>query len=186
MSPTKIDIKVQFEKAWALIEIAHDIFLSTHEGTDGDDLGSLLAVKKVLEKQNKKITAAVKDGVPKNLLFLAGAREVSDQFEDKKYDLAIIFGCNKLARTGFKAMANINCRIINFDHHPDNTNFGDVNIVDASTSAVAELVYYFLLFKKIEIDKDIATCLLTGIFTDTGGFKYPPTNALTFLIIRSS
>lgn len=165
----------KFKKAWDLIHKSNSIFLTTHEGTDGDDLGSLLAFK--LSLKNKKIIAAVKGGVPRNLSFLPDAGSVEEVYPKNDFDLLVTFGCNKIERTGFEQLQNYQGEILNFDHHPDNTNFGTINVVDPETSAVAELVYYFLHAGEIEIDKDVGTCLLTGIFTDTGGFKHANTSS---------
>lgn len=172
-----MSIKIQFKKAWTLIEKSKNIFLTTHEGTDGDDLGSLLGLRRVLMKEGKDVTAAVKGPVPASLLFLSGAEHVVNGFVPGGYDLVITFGCNKLERTGMRELDNQECPVVNFDHHPDNTNFGTVNVVDPATSAVAELIYHFIKYKGIPIDKDVATCLLTGIFYDTGGFKHANTTA---------
>lgn len=171
------NIKLQFQKAWDLISKSENIFMTTHEGTDGDDLGSLLGLKLVLEKQGKQVTACVKEAIPGNLLFLPGVKTVSGVFIPQNYDLYVTFGCRDFERTGFAELKNITNPIINFDHHPDNFHFGTVNVVDPKTSAVAELIYYFLKHADVQIDKDIATCLLTGIFTDTGGFKHANTSA---------
>jgi phosphoesterase RecJ-like protein len=168
-------MKLQFKKAWELINKSNSIFLTTHEGTDGDDLGSLLAVFQAL--QHKQVTAAVNGGVPRNLSFLPQVNDVGEVFPAENFDLVITFGCNKIERTGFDELKKFSGPILNFDHHPDNTNFGMVNVVDPETSAVAELIYYFLKSGEVEIDKDIATCLLTGIFTDTGGFKHANTSS---------
>lgn len=170
-------IKLQFKKAWSLIDKSHSVFLTTHEGTDGDDLGSLLALSRVLSQCGKHVSAGVKGGVPSSLLFLSGAEHVSEGFVDRDYDLVITFGCNKMERTGISELQNWPKPVINFDHHPDNTGFGTVNVIDPDTSAVAELVYHFLKHKDVLIDKDVATCLLTGIFYDTGGFKHANTTA---------
>lgn len=177
MTNQATNIKLQFQKAWDLINKSEKIFLTTHEGTDGDDLGSLLAMKFALIKFGKQATSSIKESIPDNLHFLPGIETISEKFVDQNYDLVIIFGCNKLERTGFAELKKITCPLINFDHHPDNSNFGTINVVDPNTAAVAELIYYFLKFGEIEIDKQIATCLLTGIFTDTGGFKHANTSA---------
>lgn len=169
--------KPEFKTAWDLIDSAKNIFLTTHEGTDGDDLGSLLAVKAALEKIGKSVAAAVKGGVPRSLIFLPSSETVGDKLDQIDFDLLITFGCNKIERTGMEELYSVPCPIINFDHHPDNTNFGTVNVVEPATSAVAELVYYFLSYNRILITQKIATCLLTGIFTDTGGFKHANTTA---------
>jgi bifunctional oligoribonuclease and PAP phosphatase NrnA len=170
--------KLQFKKALDLIQSSDKIFLTMHEGPDGDDLGSVLSVNYFLKQLKKEAFIAIKGNVPDNLKFLPGWEHVTEVLpKDFEFDLVITFGCNKPERTGFKEVINTKKPIINFDHHPDNMNFGTVNVVDPSTAAVAELVYYFLTFADAEITKDIATCLLTGIFTDTGGFKHSNTSA---------
>lgn len=172
-----------FKKAWALISQSEKIFLTTHESTDGDDLGSLLAVRKVLSQMGKDVHCIVKGGVPQYLKFLHGSRYVKDEFENRPYDLIITFGCNNLDRPGYPELQNMAARKINFDHHPDNKQFADVNIVDVDTAAVAELVYYFLKSNPdVTIDQDIATSLLTGIFTDTGGFQHSNTSEKVFVV----
>jgi bifunctional oligoribonuclease and PAP phosphatase NrnA len=174
---TKNEIKYSFKKAWDLIDKSQNVFLTTHESTDGDDLGSLLAIKHVLEKMDKTVTAAVKGGVPNSLIFLPQSQGVLKEFTPNDYDLIITFGCNTPDRPGFPELKNVGAPLINFDHHPDNKNFGTVNVVDSRTAAVAELIFYFLDYRNISIDKDTATCILTGIFTDTGGFKHSNTTA---------
>lgn len=178
---------LDYKKAWDLISQAKKIFMSTHEGTDGDDLGSLLALRLVLDKMGKEVFCAVRGGVPRALKFLPGAGAVTDQFENRPYDLIITFGCNELGRTGIDALQTHPALKINFDHHPDNKMFGEVNIVEPDTAAVAEMVFYFLTAapefrdgSRVEIDQDVATCLLTGIFTDTGGFQHSNTSAQVY------
>ncbi|MBI2607214.1 MAG: bifunctional oligoribonuclease/PAP phosphatase NrnA [Candidatus Doudnabacteria bacterium] len=173
------NIQAQFKQAWGLIEQSQSIFLTTHEGTDGDDLGSLLAVRLALLNLGKDIFSAVKGGVPESLDFLPGSETVEEEMPGLNFDLIITFGCNRISRTGFDPIKFTNKKILNFDHHPDNTQFGAVNVVDARISSVAELVYGFLNFGRMLINKDMATCLLTGIFTDTGGFKHANTSADT-------
>ncbi len=169
--------RMQFKKALDLIKSSNKIFLTTHEGTDGDDLGSALAMHGFLKQLGKEVVVAIKGGVPGNLSFLPGSEVVTEQLTNFNFDLAIIFGCNKIERTGLKILQGLKQPLVNFDHHPDNTNFGTVNIVDPETAAVAELMYYFLKFAEAEITKDMATCMLTGIFTDTGGFKHANTSS---------
>jgi phosphoesterase RecJ-like protein len=169
--------KLEFKKALELIKKADRILLTTHEGTDGDDLGSALAIFNYLKQLHKSAKVVIKGGVPSNLIFLPASDEVESYLEELDADLVMTFGCNKITRTGWKQFEHLNIPIINFDHHPDSTNFGTVNVIDPKTSAVAELIYYFLTFAEAEITKEIATCLLTGIFTDTGGFKHANTTS---------
>jgi phosphoesterase RecJ-like protein len=172
--------KAEMKKALKLITQSKRVFLTTHEGTDGDDLGSALAMRQALTKLGKDVTVAVHKGVPEVLKFLPGSGEVGDVLENSDFDLVITFGCNQITRTGLPKLYKFSGPVINIDHHPDNKLFGTVNIVEASTSSVAELMFYFFQTCKIEVDKEIATCLLTGIFTDTGGFKHANTTSHTF------
>lgn len=171
--------KAEMKKALQLITKSERIFLTTHEGTDGDDLGSLLALRQALVKLGKNPIVAVSRGVPEYLKFLPGSQFVPGELDKAEFDLAIIFGCNTIARTGFAALNKFAGSVINIDHHPDNKKFGTINIVEPSTSSVAELMFYFFQTCEIKIDHIMATCLLTGIFTDTGGFKHPNTTAHT-------
>ena len=168
--------KLQFKKALDLISDSNKILLTTHEGTDGDDLGSALAMFGFLKQLGKKSRIVIKGGVPTNLIFLPGSSEVKSELTKLDDDLVIAFGCNKIERTGFGLIKEAK-QLISFDHHPDSAPFGTVNVIDPETAAVAELVYYFLKFADAEIDKNMATAMLTGIFTDTGGFKHSNTSA---------
>ncbi|HEX5429992.1 MAG TPA: bifunctional oligoribonuclease/PAP phosphatase NrnA [Patescibacteria group bacterium] len=176
---TKVDMK----KALRLINSSQRIFLTTHEGTDGDDLGSLLAMRQVLIKLGKKVSAAVHKGVPQYLEFLSGSNQVGDKLSNIEFDLLITFGCNQIERTGLFALKNYKGPVINFDHHPDNKLFGTINIVEPSTSSVAELMYYFFQVCDLPVDQNTATCLLTGIFTDTGGFRHANTTAEALAVV---
>ncbi len=169
--------KLLFKKALDLIKKSEKVFLTMHEGPDGDDLGSVLAMSAFLKQSGKQVFIGIKEQVPESLLFLPGTDEVSEEFPKQPFDLVIVFGCRDLDRTGMPELKKIKTEFINFDHHPDNTPYADVNIVDPNASAVAEIVYHFLKYADAHIDKDIATCLLTGIFTDTGGFKHANTTA---------
>jgi phosphoesterase RecJ-like protein len=168
-----------FEQAKNLIDQSNSILLTMHERMDGDDGGALLAMGIHLEKMGKRVTYAVKKGVPPNLSFLPGVEKILDDAPNLNYDLLITFGCSDLERTGSETIKQFNNQTINFDHHPDNTYFGHVNVVDPKKSSVAELVYDFFNFNKWLITKDIATCLLTGIITDTGGFMHSNTQSST-------
>jgi phosphoesterase RecJ-like protein len=66
------------------------------------------------------------------------------------------------------------------DHHASNAGFGKINLVDPTYSSVCQIVFDLFGCWSVPITEDMATCLLMGIYTDSGGFKYPPTNFQTF------
>lgn len=173
-----------FHKATTLVNQAKNILLTMHERMDGDDGGSILAMRIVLENIGKKTFCAIKHGVAENLRFLPGCEHIKEDIESSDFDLLITFGCSDLARTGLDKIQNLKIEksklnILNVDHHPDNTMFGDINLVDEKKSSVAELVFDWLNFANWTIDKNIATCLLTGIITDTGSFMHANTQSST-------
>jgi bifunctional oligoribonuclease and PAP phosphatase NrnA len=168
-----------FTKAKQLIDESNNILLTMHERMDGDDGGSVLAMQHQLEKLGKTVTSAIKKGVPPNLSFLPGSEKISDDINSESFDLVIMFGCSSKDRCGSEKILNLKSSILNFDHHPDNSFFGHVNIVDSKKSSVAELVYDFFVWNNWPINKHIATCLLTGIITDTGSFMHSNTQVST-------
>ena len=176
---TLIFMHLQFQQAKNLIDKSRRILLTMHERMDGDDGGALLAMGNQLEKMGKVVTYAIKKGVTANLAFLPGSKKIADDIDHKNFDLVITFGCSTKDRTGSEKIMVLNVPFLNIDHHPDNSNFGTVNIVDAKKSSVAELIYDFFLWNNWEITKDVATCLLTGIITDTGSFMHSNTQSST-------
>ena len=168
-----------FNEAKNLIDKSNRILLTMHERMDGDDGGSVLALAKHLGKTGKTVTCAIKQGVPKALEFLPGSHLIQDDIAHNNFDLVIACGCSNKQRCGSQKIMALTAPIINIDHHPDNENFGAVNIVDPKKSSVAELVYDFFTYHNWLIDKDIATCLLTGIITDTGSFQHSNTQEST-------
>lgn len=171
----------EFDKAKQLIDRSQNILLTMHERMDGDDGGALLATGAQLEKMGKTVTYAIKKGVPPNLCFLPGCKKITDDVEPQHghFDLLITFGCSFKNRCGSEKIMALKAPILNIDHHPDNSHFGHINVVDYKKSSVAELVYDFFLYNNWPITKDIATCLLTGIITDTGSFMHANTQSST-------
>ena len=177
-----MEIQKKFEEAKYLIDKSSRVLLTMHERMDGDDGGSLLAFARLLKGQGKSVFCAIKKGVPPSLRFLPGSELISDDINSPGFDLLITFGCSDLKRTGSEKIQALKIPIINIDHHPDNQQFGEVNLVDEQKSSVAELVYDFFSHHKLYIDKEIATCLLTGIITDTGSFMHSNTQASTLKV----
>jgi phosphoesterase RecJ-like protein len=169
----------EFQQAKKLIDDSHKILLTMHERMDGDDGGALLAMGHQLEKMGKEVTYAIKKGVPPSLNFLPGAEKIEDDIDHHNFDLLITFGCSSKTRCGSEKVMALDVPTINIDHHPDNSHFGHVNVVDHTKSSVAELIYEFFLFNNWPVTKEVATCLLTGIITDTGSFMHSNTQSST-------
>lgn len=170
--------------ALALLQGKQRVFLTTHERTDGDDLGTVLALAHALKKQGKTVTVGIRGGVPASLAFLPDSSSVTEDAPTTDTEVIIVSGCSNLARTGLP-LESFTAPIINFDHHPDNTRFGAVNLVDAAISSVAELAYHFCKTVNWPIENEMAVCLLTGMVSDTGSFLHSNTQPSTLYAASS-
>jgi bifunctional oligoribonuclease and PAP phosphatase NrnA len=162
---------------------ARDRFLLTaHEGPDGDALGSLLGLHKVLTQLGKDsvmFMAAKEFPLPIEYRFLP-LEEVFHEAPADMADRTVIFlDCGNIDRMPVEWLTAGGNDVINIDHHHDNTCFGDVNLVDVGASCTAEIVYELALLLGAKITPEIASALYVGLITDTGKFMYENTNAHT-------
>ena len=162
------------------INKANSIIILTHDNPDGDAIGTGLALYNALKKYGKNPDIII-PAYPHIFEFLPGTSEIKKESDIEKYDLAISVDCATIKMlNGFgKYFENARTRI-NIDHHSTNTMFGDINFVNPDAPACAQIMLVILEHFNIEIDKNIGTCILTGIITDTGGFKYSGVTAETF------
>ena len=156
--------------------------LTAHEGPDGDALGSLLGMHRVLTQLGKDsvmFLAAKEFPLPIEYRFLP-LEEVFHEAPADMADRTIVFlDCGNVDRMPVDFLtAGDNFRI-NVDHHHDNTRFGDVNLVDVEASCTAEIVYDLAQLLGATITAEIAAALYVGLITDTGKFMYENTNAHT-------
>ena len=142
--------------------------------------GSSIAMYIALKRMGKKVDVILPE-YPKCYEFLPCITEAKKEKSQEKYDLAIALDCSDIKRlNGFSdCFENANSRIV-IDHHGSNTMFGDNNFVNPVSPACSEILIIVLEYIGVNIDKEIGTCLLTGIITDTGGFKYQGVTAETF------
>ena len=114
-------------------------------------------------------------------LTCAACGTAKTESENKNYDLAITVDCAtiKLLNGYAEYFNNANSTIV-IDHHSSNAMYGDLNYVNPVSPACCQILVGIFKYYNIEIDKDLATCLLTGIITDTGGFKYSGVTVETF------
>lgn len=162
------------------INKANSIVILTHENPDGDAVGTGLALYNALKQYGKNPDIIIPE-YPAIFDFLPGAEEIKKESNIDKYDLAISVDCATMKRlNGFvKYFEDAKIKIA-IDHHSSNTMFGDINFVNPDAPACSQIMLVILEHFGIEITKDIGTCILTGIITDTGGFKYPGVTSETF------
>lgn len=151
------------------ISKAQKILLVCHMRPDGDAIGSLIGLGLALEAAGKTMWMVSVDGAPSSMKFLAGFEKIV-QKTDENFDLVITIDCSDLHRTGFESMIKRQPDI-NIDHHVTNDHFARFNLVDTGAAATAEIIAENLQSWGLKLDNDIATALLTGIITDTIGFR---------------
>ena len=158
------------EKAKAALNAAQQVIILSHERPDGDAVGSLLALTLSLERAGKNATPVLLEGVPSRFRFLPGADKVTSDIPSGG-DLLILVDAADLQRTGFPVEILPRQPDINIDHHPTNTDFALINIVNQKASATTEILYDIIPQLGLEIDTEVATNLMTGLITDTIGFR---------------
>lgn len=165
------------------INKAEKIVILTHENPDGDAVGSATAMHLALKHLGKQSDILISD-YPRIFSFLPGIEIVKKQSDIKNYDLAISVDCanTKLLNGYGEVFENAKTKIV-IDHHSSNTMYGDFNYVDQDAPACCQLLLVLLSYFNIEVTKDIGTCILTGIITDTGGFRYDGVTAETFKFV---
>lgn len=170
------------ERVAAELRVRDRFLLTAHEGPDGDALGSLLGLHKVLSQLGKDsvmFMAAKEFPLPIEYRFLP----LEEVFHEPPADMAdrtvVFLDCGNIDRMPVKWLTEGGRGIINIDHHHDNTRFGDVNLVDVAASCTAEIVYGLALLLGAKITPEIASALYVGLITDTGKFMYENTNAHT-------
>lgn len=169
-----------------LIHAKHNILVTSHLDPDGDSVCSELALGFFLEKIGKRYEILNQGEIPSRYLFLDKDRKikcVSGESNDLlssdfKPDLAIVLECSHLERAGeVKKVMPEDSPIINLDHHPDNTFYGEINYVDPCASATGEIIYEILKIAKFPLDSAISTLLYVAILTDTGRFRFSNTTS---------
>ncbi len=160
------------------IRAADRFLLTTHEGPDGDALGSLLATHKLLQQLGKDsvmFLAAKEFPLPVEYRFLPLEEVFHEPPVDLVDRLVVFLDCGNIDRMPVDFLRRDDARILNIDHHHDNTRFGNVNLVDTRASCTAEILYRLVRPLGAEITPDIATALYVALVTDTGRFMYENT-----------
>ncbi|MYD11399.1 MAG: bifunctional oligoribonuclease/PAP phosphatase NrnA [Chloroflexi bacterium] len=176
----------QWQAAADAIDAAHSILVVSHIAPDGDAIGSLLGLALSLRARGKAVTAAIDDGVPSALRFVPDSESIVSTVSAGEFDLLIAVDSSDISRIGKAGAFGLEHseRAINLDHHPTNTRYGDIHLIVPEAVAAVEIVYDYLAFMGDEISQDVAIALLTGLVTDTQGFRISATNSRTLEIAQ--
>jgi len=165
---------------------AQTILVITHVDPDGDAIGSLTATGLALQQLGKQAILLCDDPAPEQFSFLplVDAIHQPPLSPSVNPDLLIAVDCGDEARMGasYASLAQPRPSVVNIDHHRTNTKFGILNIVSAEAPATAEMLFPLFQGVGVQIDQAIAECLLTGLITDTLGFRTPSVTVNTVAV----
>ncbi|MFD1604884.1 bifunctional oligoribonuclease/PAP phosphatase NrnA [Flavobacterium artemisiae] len=189
-------MKIQDIQAIQLLLAApKKIVIIPHRGPDGDAMGSTLGLYHFLIKNNHQATVIAPNDFPNFLAWLPGSETVKIFEKDtqnctkllEEAELIFTLDFNAFHRTGEMehTLAKLTAPFIMIDHHQKPDDYAAYTYSDTSFGSTCEMVYNFIDFlgKRTDIDKTIATCIYTGILTDSGSFRFPGTTGNTHRII---
>ncbi len=157
--------------------------ITTHVDPDGDAIGSVFAMYFFIKQLGLFPEVYLRDKVPYRYGFLPQPHRVETELEPLNYDAIFVLDCGDLKRVGEKhEKLKDHDLIVNIDHHETNEMFGKINYVDVQASSTAEIVYRIFRFFDVPLSQEIAINLYTGIFTDTGSFRFQNTTDEAFFI----
>jgi len=161
----------------AALKKAGTVLISVHKNPDGDALGSQIGLMIALEKLGKKVTAHNLDPVPEIYRFLPHADRVkTGRPVQGAYDALVVLDSDP-PRTGLFDDGYPAKTLINVDHHRTNARIWPLTWLDPDASATGEMIYTMVTRLGVPLDREIALCLYTAIFTDTGSYRYSNTTA---------
>ena len=170
------------QEVWKALLAGQNFFVAGHLNPDGDSLGCTLTMCSLLERLGKTAYAYASPSIGNDLLFLPGLEKihVNELPQKPKFDTVILLECSDRKRGGDLETVLQNAQtLINIDHHLVSDDYGHINLIDSTASSTAEIL--FQLFEASEEHlvptPEEATCLYTGVVTDTGRFLHTNTSA---------
>jgi bifunctional oligoribonuclease and PAP phosphatase NrnA len=164
-----------------LIENKQVFGITTHVRPDGDGIGSSLGLCWLLRSLGKSAEVIVRDSIPIAYQQLPGAGEIRIVPEiDCEYDAVFVIECSDINRPGIRKLENQ--FTVNIDHHTTCEHFGSINWIDATASAVGEMIYNLCKAIGGRVTKEIAECVYLALVTDTGSFHFPNTTERTLKV----
>ena len=183
--------EIEIELVNDLLSERKKIVIIPHRSPDGDAMGSTLALYHFLKKMQQEPIVISPNEFPHFLEWLPGSEHVLVYEKDREKtteilqaaDIIFVLDFNALHRTGEmeQVLSKLTSPFVMIDHHQTPDNFAAVTFSDTTASSTCEMVYRFISYlgKQELIDKEIATCIYTGLVTDTGSFRFQSTTAAT-------
>jgi phosphoesterase RecJ-like protein len=173
------------DEVLAELRSADKLIVVTHENVDGDALGSLIAMQEILAglgRDSLMFIDASEFPLPNEYCFFTLSGLVQSPPEDLEERTIVFLDCGNLERNPAEALRRPGARIVNIDHHHDNTRFGTVNYVLPEASCTAEIVWDLMHGLGAQATVNIAEALYVGLITDTGRFMYENTGPRAHLM----
>lgn len=148
---------------------AQKILVVSHIRPDGDAVGSLLGLGLALREAGKNVQMVLADGVPGSLRHLTDSKTIV-KTPHGPFDLICVLDCSDLIRTG-GVLTGLTNPDINIDHHITNLNFASLNLVEAGAVSTSAILARYLPEWGFEMTNAVASALLTGMISDTLGFR---------------
>lgn len=145
------------------------VLICSHIRPDGDAVGSMLGLGMALREAGKDVQTVLSDGIPLSFRHLPGSSQVVKKASGQ-FDLKIVLDCSDLLRTG-NALNGYEPPDVNIDHHITNLNFARLNLVEPDAVATSAILANYLPKWGFEPSSPVATALLTGLISDTLGFR---------------
>ncbi len=172
-------MRIDLNETANILENADKILLLSHSHPDGDTLGSASALARALISKGKKVRVECSDPIPKDFSFMFEGLEFGN-FEPELIAAIDIADTKLLGRDSEgKYSGKIGLCI---DHHGSNILYADKVYLEPDSASTAEIIYLLLQKMNVEITPQIASCLFTGVTTDTGCFRFSNTTVRTFEI----
>lgn len=172
-------MKITLKETCQILKQSNNISLLTHKSPDGDTLGASFALKYALEKLGKKVCVYCNDPLPKKFRYL-GKLDPLESLNQESLLVGIDLADTTLLGNKLQFIKNKISLCI--DHHFSNSLYAKKSFIVEDASATAEIMYDIIQKLEINIDSKIASCIYTGISTDTGCFKYSNTTAKTHMV----
>lgn len=177
----------EISRAVAALLAAQRVVLAGHVNPDGDTLGCILALTHALRALDKEAIPLSTDGVPEIYRWLPGSEWVQTGSERRDFDLAVVCDAGAIERVGRSVRPVIESAplLLDIDHHVADGPFGDIRVLDSTAAATAELVWKLICALQEAAStplatREVADCLMTGLITDTGSFRFLNVTPNTF------
>ena len=179
--------KDTYQNIHETIQGARKVLVVSHQHPDGDTIGSGLALSYYLDGLGKPHTLFCVDDVHPTLQFLPHRERYTkdpEAIRSDAHDVIVVVDASDLAYAGVaEHVGSLASKptILNIDHHATNAGYGRHNLVEPHRASTTEVLYHYFDALRVPISPEMATCLLTGVLTDTGTFSNPATNETVFL-----